>query len=135
MGRAIEPRKMVLEPIYEQDFLDCSYGYRPGRSPHQALEGFWQQMMKMGGDWVVEVDIKSFFDTLKAFAASELGREHGARIINYADDFVVARKGSLRPAEVPSAGGGAVVGLGSTHCGSAVNGVPVPSLSRTERSS
>jgi len=56
--------KMVLEPIYEQDFLDCSYGYRPGRSPHQALEGFWQQMMKMGGGWVVEVDIKSFFDTL-----------------------------------------------------------------------
>ena len=56
--------KMVLEPIYEQDFLDCSYGYRPGRSSHQALEGFWQQMMKMGGGWVVEVDIKSFFDTL-----------------------------------------------------------------------
>ena len=56
--------KMVLEPIYEQDFLDCSYGYRPGRSAHQALEGFWQQMMKMGGGWVVEVDIKSFFDTL-----------------------------------------------------------------------
>ena len=56
--------KMVLEPIYEQEFLDCSYGYRPGRSPHQALGNFWQQMMKIGGGWVVEVDIKSFFDTL-----------------------------------------------------------------------
>ena len=30
---------MVLEPIYEQDFLDCSYGFRPGRSAHQALRG------------------------------------------------------------------------------------------------
>ena len=31
---------MVLEPIYEQDFLDCSYGFRPKRSAHQALEDF-----------------------------------------------------------------------------------------------
>lgn len=61
LQRAVQ---MVLEPIYEQEFLDCSYGYRPGRSPHQALGSFWQQMMKMGGGWVVEVDIKSFFDTL-----------------------------------------------------------------------
>jgi hypothetical protein len=34
---------MILEPIYEQDFLDCSYGFRPGRSAHQALEAIWQQ--------------------------------------------------------------------------------------------
>lgn len=47
---------MVLEPIYEQDFYDCSYGFRPGRSAHQALEAFWKQMMAMGGGWVVEVD-------------------------------------------------------------------------------
>ena len=55
---------MVLEPIYEQDFLDCSYGFRPGRSAHQALEALWEQMMEMGGGWVVEVDIRKFFDTL-----------------------------------------------------------------------
>ena len=55
---------MVLEQVYEQDFLDCSYGFRPERSAHQALESFWSQMMKMGGGWVVEVDIKKFFDTL-----------------------------------------------------------------------
>jgi RNA-directed DNA polymerase len=55
---------MALEPIYEQDFLDCSYGFRPGRSAHQALESFWQQAMRMGGGWVLEVDIRSFFDTL-----------------------------------------------------------------------
>jgi RNA-directed DNA polymerase len=55
---------MVLETIYEQDFLDCSYGFRPGRSAHQALEVVWQQTMKMGGCWIVEVDIRKFFDTL-----------------------------------------------------------------------
>jgi RNA-directed DNA polymerase len=55
---------MVLEPIYEQDFLDCSYGFRPGRSAHQALEALWRQLMAMGGGWVLEVDIQKFFDTL-----------------------------------------------------------------------
>jgi group II intron reverse transcriptase/maturase len=55
---------MILEAIYEQDFLDCSYGFRPGRSQHQALEALRQQAMAMGGCWVVEMDIKSFFDTM-----------------------------------------------------------------------
>ena len=54
---------MALEPIYEQDFWDCSYGFRPGRSAHQALEALWQRLMKMGGGWVVEVDIRKFFDS------------------------------------------------------------------------
>jgi len=55
---------MVLEPLYEQDFMDCSYGFRPRRSAHQALQSFWQQAMAMGGAWVLEVDIRKFFDTL-----------------------------------------------------------------------
>ena len=55
---------MVLESVYEEDFSDCSYGFRPGRSPHQALEALWQGSMKMGGGWVWEVDIRSFFDEL-----------------------------------------------------------------------
>jgi RNA-directed DNA polymerase len=55
---------MALEPIYEQDFLDCSYGFRPGRSAHQALDALWRQTTAMGGCWVVEVDIRKFFDTL-----------------------------------------------------------------------
>jgi group II intron reverse transcriptase/maturase len=56
---------MVLTPLYEQDFLDCSYGFRPGRSVHQALEALWGGVMGMGGCWVLEVDIKSYFDTVK----------------------------------------------------------------------
>jgi group II intron reverse transcriptase/maturase len=55
---------MVLEPLYEQDFRDCSYGFRPGRSAPQALEAFREQAMVLGGGWVVEVDIRRFFDTL-----------------------------------------------------------------------
>lgn len=55
---------MVLEAVYEQEFLDCSYGFRPGRSAHQALEALWRGLMDMGGGVVIEVDIRSFFDSL-----------------------------------------------------------------------
>jgi RNA-directed DNA polymerase len=55
---------MVLEAVYEQDFLDCSYGFRPGRSAHQALQRLWDVLMDWGGGWVLEVDIQKFFDTL-----------------------------------------------------------------------
>lgn len=63
---------MALEPLYEQDFLDCSYGSRPGRSAHQALEVLWQQTMQMGGGWILEVDIRKFFDTLDRIRLREL---------------------------------------------------------------
>jgi group II intron reverse transcriptase/maturase len=56
---------MVLTPLYEQDFLECSYGFRPGRSAHQALEALWRGIMRMGGCWVLEVDIRSYFDTVE----------------------------------------------------------------------
>ena len=53
---------MLLEPIYEQDFMDCSYGFRPGRSAHQALTSFRDQLMNCRGGFVLEVDIRKFFD-------------------------------------------------------------------------
>jgi group II intron reverse transcriptase/maturase len=55
---------MVLEAVYEQDFKDCSYGFRPRRSAHQALDSLWRQTMGMGGGWIVDVDIRKFFDTI-----------------------------------------------------------------------
>src|ERR1700722_17979858 len=55
---------MLLEPIYEQDFDPGSYGFRPGRSAHQALESLWKQTMDSHGGWILEVDIRKFFDTL-----------------------------------------------------------------------
>jgi RNA-directed DNA polymerase len=53
---------MVLEAVYEQDFTDCSFGFRPGRSAHQALDSLWRQAMAIGGGWIVDVDIRKFFD-------------------------------------------------------------------------
>ena len=55
---------MVLGAVYEQDFLDCSYGFRPGRSAHQALERLWKGLMDLRGGWVIDLDLASFFDTL-----------------------------------------------------------------------
>lgn len=55
---------MVLEAVYEQDFLDCSFGFRRGRSAHQALEVLWKGLMKFNGGWVVDADIQGFFDSL-----------------------------------------------------------------------
>jgi group II intron reverse transcriptase/maturase len=55
---------MVLEAIYEQDFMDSSYGFRPGRGAHDALQALWNGSMAMGGGWVIDADIAGFFDTL-----------------------------------------------------------------------
>lgn len=55
---------MVLNAVYEQDFLDCSYGFRPGRSAHQALQALWNATMKVSGGWVLEIDIRHFFDSV-----------------------------------------------------------------------
>jgi len=55
---------MLLEPIYEQDFSDCSHGFRPGRSAHQALATLREGLMALKGGWVLDVDIRKFFDTL-----------------------------------------------------------------------
>jgi group II intron reverse transcriptase/maturase len=56
---------MVVQAIYEQDFEDCSYGFRPKRSAHQALETLWNNLMEMHGGWVVEVDLKDYFGSLE----------------------------------------------------------------------
>ena len=55
---------MVLEAIYEQDFLPCSYGFWPGRSAHQALDALRAACMGSGVRWCIDVDIKSYFDTI-----------------------------------------------------------------------
>ena len=55
---------MVLEPVYETDFLEVSHGFRPGRSAHGALECLWKQAMNIGCRWIVDVDLRKFFDTI-----------------------------------------------------------------------
>jgi RNA-directed DNA polymerase len=55
---------MLLEPIYEQDFLSCSFGLRPGRNAHQALQTLRTGVMDQRGYWVLEVDIRKFYDSI-----------------------------------------------------------------------
>ena len=55
---------MVLEAVYEQDFLPCSYGFRPGRSAHQALQGLRTAFMSHGLRWVMDIDIVKYFDSI-----------------------------------------------------------------------
>jgi RNA-directed DNA polymerase len=66
---------MVLGAVYEQDFLSCSYGFRPGRSAHQLLEDLWSKTMNMGGGWVIEVDIRKYFDAIPHDQLREIIRQ------------------------------------------------------------
>ena len=53
---------MILEAVYEQDFLPCSYGFRPNRSAHDALRVLYGAITRQGQYWVLDVDIRKFFD-------------------------------------------------------------------------
>jgi RNA-directed DNA polymerase len=55
---------MALGAVYEQDFLDCSYGFRPKRSAHDALSAVRRQIHEMKCEWVLEADIEAFFDSV-----------------------------------------------------------------------
>jgi RNA-directed DNA polymerase len=55
---------MVIGEVYEQSFHDFSYGFRPGRSAHQALQAIRNAAWRMKGGWIAEVDIRKFFDTV-----------------------------------------------------------------------
>jgi RNA-directed DNA polymerase len=54
----------VLRSLYEQDFVRFSYGFRPGKSPHQALDALSVGIMRRKVNWVLDADIRGFFDTL-----------------------------------------------------------------------
>jgi len=56
--------RTVLESIYEQDFLGFSYGYRPGRSCHQALDALFVGISRRKVNWIIDADIRGFFDNI-----------------------------------------------------------------------
>jgi len=66
---------MLLDAVYEQDFRDCSYGFRPGRSAHQALQALWERLMAVGGGWVLELDLEDFFGSLDRRRLREILRQ------------------------------------------------------------
>lgn len=115
---------MVLEAVYEQDFSDCSYGFRPGRSAHQALERLRDGLTKMRGGVVIELDIKSFFDSMShGHLRSFLDRRVRDGVIRRAIDKFHPDKTRMvpfgRPHATSAGGAGGVPGtfdfLGFTH--------------------
>lgn len=66
---------MLLEAVYEQDFKDCSYGFRPGRGAHLALSKLRDTLMDMGGGWVLEVDVRKYFDSIDHGSLREVLRQ------------------------------------------------------------
>jgi retron-type reverse transcriptase len=70
-GRKTRP---IGIPTFE-DKADCSYGFRPGRSAHQALEELWRKLTAVGGGWVRELDIEDFFGSLDHRRLREILRQ------------------------------------------------------------
>jgi len=72
-----------MEPIFEPNFADCSFGYRPGRSPHMAMREVWKALMA-GYEWIVDADLRKFFDTIEQERLIDLVSEEisDGRVLN-----------------------------------------------------
>lgn len=68
----------VLEAVFEQDFLDCSYGFRPGRSAHDAVRALTRAVDAGEGNFILEFDVVSFFDSVRRSLLSEMLQERVA---------------------------------------------------------
>ena len=68
----------VLEAVYEQDFLDCSYGFRRGRSAHDAVRALTRAVDVGEANWILEFDVTSFFDSLRRSLLLEMLQERVA---------------------------------------------------------
>jgi len=66
--------KLVIEPIFEADFQECSYGFRPKRSATQALEAI-RVAGNQGHNFVIDADIQGYFDNIRRETLMELVRE------------------------------------------------------------
>jgi len=91
----------VLEPIFEHKFLDCSYGYRPGRSAHQALDAV-SEGLNQGRVWVVDADIKGLFEHiphegLMREVRKEIADIHVLRLIEGYLKAGIMEQGEIRP--------------------------------------
>jgi len=104
---------MVLESVYEEDFCPSSYGFRPKRSAHDALDAIWEGTMKMGGGWILDADIKSFFDdidhgVLRDFLDKRIGDGVIRRVIGKWLKAGVMEDGEIRPSTNGTPQGGVV---------------------------
>jgi len=104
---------MLMEPIYEQDFYDGSFGFRPGRGAHKALEQVLEATRERYGGWVLEVDIRKFFDTLdhkhlQEFVSRRVRDGVIRRLIGKWLNAGVMEEGELTHSEVGSPQGGVI---------------------------
>lgn len=104
--------RMVLEPIYEVMFVGFSYGYRPGRSPHRALDALAAAIQDKV-DWVLDADIRSFFDTidhewLQKFVEHRIGDKRMVRLLMKWVHAGVMEDGKLHDVEAGTPQGGII---------------------------
>jgi RNA-directed DNA polymerase len=104
--------RMLLEPIYEADFLGFSYGFRPNRSQHKALDALY---VALGGkaNWVLDVDVRSFFDTIdhgwmRKFIEHRIGDTRLVRLLLKWLKAGVMEEGKLRAVESGTPQGGII---------------------------
>jgi group II intron reverse transcriptase/maturase len=104
---------MVLDAVYEQKFLDCSYGFRPGRSAQQALDAFQAAATRTAGGWVIELDIRSYFDSIDHRRLQEVLRHRVrdgviVRLIGKWLNAGVMEDGALRRSDAGTPQGGVI---------------------------
>ncbi len=104
---------MLLEPIYEGDFLPCSYGFRPGRSAHDALCALRTGIMERGQRWVIDADVSNYFDSishthLRAFLDLRIKDGVIRRMIDKWLKAGVLEDGVLRRSETGTPQGGVI---------------------------
>lgn len=104
--------RILLEPIFEPTFSEDSYGFRPGRNAHQAIERILE-LYRMGYRWVVDADIKGFFDNIPHELIIDLVAEKVAdgNILRILREFLTAgvwEDGFLRPTTQGTPQGGVI---------------------------
>lgn len=105
--------RMVLEPIYEQTFLGFSYGFRPGRSQHKALDALAYVIRTKKVNWVLDADIRSFYDTidhgwLKQFVEHTIADKRMVRLLMKWLHAGVMEDGELREVHAGAPQGGGI---------------------------
>lgn len=105
--------RMILEPIYEPMFLGFSYGFRPGRSAHDALDALATVIVKERTNWVLDADIRSFFDTIdhgwmKRFVEHRIADSRLARLLMKWLKAGVMEGGERREVEAGTPQGGII---------------------------
>ena len=104
--------KTVLEQIYEEDFLGFSYGFRPGRSCHNALDALWVGIAHRKVNWVLDADIRGFFDNIDHEWLLKFRGAPDCRSTDSPPDPQVAEGGSFRRRAMVADDGRNTPGLG-----------------------